>query len=121
MTDLATHIANLNASNEFCTLETDVAYWNERGIYTPAHLNRYLAECAYSDGYKEVYGVRPRNGFTDWTDAELDAALADLENASFDLAEDEEYLASLESEAAKVEEMNNPAPLAWEAEDLMYG
>lgn len=130
MTDLLTYIKTLNAetlawvaedsANRWAgTLVEDLDHWAGYGITTPSHLKRYLDECAYSDGYKEVYGRRPRF-VSSMSDAALADALAGLEADAIAESEAEEYYASIAVEAAKVEEMNNPAPLAWEAEDLMY-
>lgn len=131
MSDLKAYIKSLNAetlawvavdpANRFAgTLVEDLEHWAEYGITTAAGLKRYLDECAYSDGYKSIYGVRPRH-VGGMSDAALADALAGLEADAIAEAEAEEYYASIAVEAAKVEEMNNPAPLAWEAEDLEYG
>lgn len=34
--------------------------------------------CWYSDVFKEVYGVRPRNNFTQWSEEKLEAEIAGL-------------------------------------------
>lgn len=34
--------------------------------------------CWYSDTYKEVYGIRPRNNFTQWSEEKLEAEIDNL-------------------------------------------
>ena len=41
------------------------------GISTKEQLELHLNQGTYSDLYKEVYGVRPRNGFMMWSNEKL--------------------------------------------------
>lgn len=98
-------------------LVEDLGHWAEHGVHTVAEFNRYLDECAYSDGYKEVYGVRP-GYISRMSDAELASALDSLSAVAKDEAKREEFYASLDAENARLDAMENPAPLPYEEWDV---
>ncbi len=124
MSALQAHIKTLNAetlawvaedsANRWAgLLVEDLEHWAEYGIYTVAQFNRYMDECAYSDGYKEVYGVRP-HFIADMDDAELRDALDSLCAASRAEEEHLAHLDRLDAEDRRLSVMENPAPYPYE-------
>ena len=55
-------------------LVEDAEFWAEQGVHTYDDLDRLMAVEAYSDAYKEEYGMRPRRDWTGVPTASIRAA-----------------------------------------------
>ena len=76
------------------SLSEDPTYWEKLGITSGEDLAIDLVAGTYSDMYKAVHGIRPRQGFKSYEEVRI--ALEDLENYYSDLVERDE----LEAQAA---------------------
>lgn len=87
------------------TMVVDLDHWHGYGIYTPKQYARYMLQAEHYDGYKEVYGVRPR-----WIDydamsfEELEVMCASLWRAAAD--EEEAQMEAEELDRKRMEELN---------------
>jgi hypothetical protein len=111
-TDLATYLnacaalaENWTAANPgsfACSYHTDVAAWNEGGIFTVQDLLRHDLESTIWDLYKEVHGIRPRwVNFKEMSVADLEATIVSLhDTAAWHAEMDAQYAAQQKIEDA---------------------
>jgi hypothetical protein len=84
-------------------------------------ITREDLECSIWDAYKDLNGVRPRHlNMKTMSYKELESYLDNLYDDLRDEQEYQSHMDAIELEADRLQEMLNPAPLPWEAEDMYY-
>ena len=97
------------------SLPEDQAYWDKHGISTGEELAIELVGSTYSDMYKSVHGIRPRQGFDTFEQAQ--EALNQLDKYVQAAAEQDELDAQAEAEyQQKKAELQALMPGEYEAE-----
>ncbi len=90
MSDLLTHIQNLNNEKRAWVAEDpenrwagmlveDLEFWNKDGIHTAEQFDRYMKIECYINVYKDEHGIKPR--WVDWdsvSNEELDNMLENV-------------------------------------------
>lgn len=130
MTDLISHIKQLNVNNQIWVdedpdnrwapmLSEDPEHWAWFGIYTVDQFNRYMAITEYSDVYKEIHGVRPRHiNFHSLTLDEIKDLCDQLYSFGNMVQEANEHFDRLVEEDARLALMeDDPDPLPYEEYD----
>ena len=113
--DLATHLNNIAAETRAWVAEdpanrwavhpvTDVAHWNEMGIFTVEQFVRDSLVSEYSDTYKSVRGFRPRYDLSGYTNEQIEEMIRDLYAEAKADAEAEAEMDRIEAEWRKQED-----------------
>lgn len=95
-------------------LVSDQEYWEKMGIRTGKDLAKYLAQSAYSDTYKDAYGIRPRTNTDKYSIEDLDRMTDELSSEmsyndyyEYEDEEDDEYPVDF-ANTERVEEEDKP-------------
>lgn len=113
--DLATYLNDIAAKTRAWVAEdpanrwavhpvTDVAHWNEMGIFTVEQYVRDSLMAEFSDAYKSARGFRPRGDLSGCTNEQIEEMIRDLYAEARADAEAEAEMDRIEAEWRKQED-----------------